>query len=211
MNQLRENIQQINITGRRNKSVNFDDEEIDNRYNNKNYNYNEDRSRSYNRETNYRGRQRKYKDKSPYPGRFNDRSRESSRNRQYGRDRSQSRERQYYNKIQNEPNTYRDYERNPSHRYDPNNYEYRDNSRNREANLNTVNGRGYRNRSHSRDRDNNGNYNYNYRHQYSREHGREKTPERYRGDRNNKESERVTCYRCNEKGHYADKCTNTKN
>ncbi|CAI6376158.1 unnamed protein product [Macrosiphum euphorbiae] len=31
MNQLRENIQQINITGRRNKSVNFDDEEIDNR------------------------------------------------------------------------------------------------------------------------------------------------------------------------------------
>jgi len=30
INKLRENIQQINITGRRNKSVNFDDEEIDN-------------------------------------------------------------------------------------------------------------------------------------------------------------------------------------
>lgn len=211
INQLRENIQQINITGRGNKSVNFDDNEIDNRYNNKNYNYNEDRSRSYKRETNYRGQQREYRDKSPYPGRFDYRSRESSRNRQYGRDRSQSRERQYYNKIQNETNTNQDNERNPNHRYYSNNYEYRDNSRNRETNLNTDNGRDYRNRSHSRDRDNNGNYNYSYRHQYSREHSREKTPERYRGDRYNKESERVTCYRCNEKGHYADKCTNTKN
>ncbi|KAL4136047.1 hypothetical protein QTP88_007616 [Uroleucon formosanum] len=98
-------------------------------------------SRSYNRETNYRRQQREYRDKSPYPERFNYRSRESSRNRQYGRDRSQSRERQFYNKIQNEANTNQDYERNPSHRYDSNNYEYRDNSRNRETNLNTVNGR----------------------------------------------------------------------
>ncbi|XP_029348562.1 GATA zinc finger domain-containing protein 14-like [Acyrthosiphon pisum] len=158
------------------------------------------RSRSYNRETNYRGRQREYRDKSPYPGRYNDRSRESSRNRQYGRDRSQSRKREYYNKIQNKTNTNQDYDRNPSHRYDSNNYEYRDDSRNRETNLNIVNGRSYRNRSHSRDRDNNGYYNYSYRHQYSREHSQEKTPERYRGDRYIKESEIVTCYRCNEKG-----------
>ncbi|KAF0758311.1 GATA zinc finger domain-containing protein 14-like, partial [Aphis craccivora] len=80
----------------------------------------------------------------------------------------------------------------------------------RESNINTNNGRGYRNRSHSRDRDNNGEYNYSNRHQYSREHSREKTPERYRGDRYSKKAERVTCYRCNEKGHYADKCKNTK-
>lgn len=211
INQLRENIQQINITEKKNRFVNFDDEEINNRYNNNNYNYNEDRSRSYKKETNHQGRQREYRDKSPYPEKFNYRSRESSRNRQYGRDRSLSRERDYYNKIPNENNTNQDYERKPSYKYVSNNYEYRDNSRNRESSLKTDHGRNYRNRSHSRDRDDNRNYNYSYRHQYSREHSREKTPERYRGDRYNKESERVTCYRCNEKGHYADRCTNTKN
>ncbi|KAE9521440.1 hypothetical protein AGLY_018157 [Aphis glycines] len=200
INQLRENIQQINITGRKNKSVNFDDEEINNRHNNNNYNYNEDRGRSYRTETNYRGQRREYRDKSPYPERFNYRSRESSRNRQYGRDRSLSRERYYYNNIQNETNTNQDYERKPSYKYIQKNYEHRDNSRDREPNINTNNGRGYRNRSHSRDQDNNREYNYSNRHQYSREHSREKIPERYRGDRYSKEAERIICYRCDEKG-----------
>ncbi|KAE9521411.1 hypothetical protein AGLY_018233 [Aphis glycines] len=199
INQLRENIQQINITGRKNKSVNFDDEEINNGYNNNNYNYNEDRGRSYRTETNYRGQRREYRDKSPYPERFNYRSRESSRNRQYGRDRSLSRERHNYNNIQNETKTNQDYERKPSYKYVQKNYEHRDNSRDREPNINTNNGRGYRNRSHSRDRDNNREYNYSNRHQYSREHSREKTPERYRGDRYSKEAERIICYRCDKK------------
>ncbi|XP_050063159.1 probable splicing factor, arginine/serine-rich 7 [Aphis gossypii] len=137
--------------------------------------------------------------------------RESSRNRQYGRDRSLSRERHYYNNIQNETNTNQDYERKPSYKYVQKNYEHRDNSRDREPNINTNNGRGYRNRSHSRDRDNNREYNYSNRNQYSREHSREKTPERYRGDRYSKEAEKIIYYRCDEKGHYADKCTNTKN
>ncbi|KAF0734281.1 GATA zinc finger domain-containing protein 14-like [Aphis craccivora] len=129
INHLRENIQQINITGRKNKSVNFDDEEINNRYKNNNYNYNEDRGRSYRIETNYRGQRREYRDKSPYPERFNYRSRESSRNRQYGRDRSLSRERHYYNNIQNETNTNQVYEKKPTYKYIQKNYEHRDNSR----------------------------------------------------------------------------------
>jgi len=116
INQLRENIKQINITGR-SKYVNFNDE-TENRYNNKSYNYNEDQSRSYKREKNYQGQQRLYRDRSPYPERLNYRSRESSGNRQYGRDRLLSRERQHCNKIQNETNTNQDYERKQSHKYD---------------------------------------------------------------------------------------------
>ncbi|KAE9522950.1 hypothetical protein AGLY_016581 [Aphis glycines] len=183
INQLRENIQQINITGRKNKSVNFDDEEINNRHNNNNYNYNEDRGRSYRTETNYRGQRREYRDKSPYPERFNYRSRESSRNRQYGRDRSLSRERHYYNNIQNETNTNQDYERKP-----------KVTETDHISEIETII-----------------EYNYSNRRQYSREHSREKTPERYRGHRYSKEAKRIICYRCDEKGHYADKCTNTKN
>ncbi|KAF0756898.1 GATA zinc finger domain-containing protein 14-like [Aphis craccivora] len=123
---------------------------------------------------------------------------------------SLSRERHYHNKIQNETHKNQDYDRKPNYKYVSKNYEHKDNSRDRESNINTNNGRGYRNRSHSRDQHNNGEYNYSNRHQYSREHSREKTPERYRGNHYSKEAERVTCYRCNVKGHYADKCTNTK-
>jgi hypothetical protein len=123
INQLRENIHQINIIGRRNKSVNFDDEK-NNRYNNKDYSYNENRSRSHKRETNYRGQQREYIDKSLYQEKLNCRSRKSSRNRQYSRDRSLSRERQYFTKIDNETDKNKNYQRQLGYKYDSNNYEY---------------------------------------------------------------------------------------
>jgi len=45
----------------------------------------------------------------------------------------------------------------------------------------------------------------------NRENSRDKTPERYKGYRYEKEYfDRATCYKCNEKGHYADQCMNSK-
>jgi hypothetical protein len=233
--QLNELKVQINNRGKTNKSVNF----------------NNMRDRSYERETKYLSQKRDYRDKSPYPGRQNYRSRESSLNRQINRGRSG--ERQYYERRPREYNTDIDYKREnnyyESNRNDyrdkspyterknyesrpreystdrdykiENNYEsnrnnYRDKSpyterkinRNREDNHNKNDYRDYRNRSYSRNRDN---YNYNsYRNQRSRDNSHERTPEHYRNDYE-KQTERVTCYRCNEKGHYADKCTNQKN
>ncbi|XP_060846442.1 probable splicing factor, arginine/serine-rich 7 [Rhopalosiphum padi] len=146
----------------------------------KNYDRYDDRGSSYEREINYQGHKRDYRDKSPYPGSVNRRNRESSTDRKYGRDRSLSRDREYYNRRPRESSPYRN-----------------DN-------------RDHRNRSNSRDRDNRGTNYHNYKRQYGRDNSRERTPEQYR-DNYEKESKRVTCYKCNEKGHYADRCTLSKN
>ncbi|CAI6343982.1 unnamed protein product [Macrosiphum euphorbiae] len=196
MNQLRENIQQINITGRRNKSVNFDDEEIDNRYNNKNYNYNEDRSRSYNRETNYRGRQREYRDQSPYPGRTDHEGRNNYREKSPYSDR------------------YNNYKLRESSRDRYNNNKYRNNSREMSNNRDRSNSRNREN-SYDRSRDRDSYKNRNRENDISRkQHSRENSRERYSKSTTPEgfnRREKITCYKCNNKGHYASDCNFSKN
>ncbi|XP_050062907.1 NKAP family protein-like [Aphis gossypii] len=162
-----------------NKSVNFEDDKYE-RVNNNNCSRYDGRGSNYERDINYQGHKRDYRDKSPYPRSENRRNRESSIDRRYNRDRSLSRDRDYYNRYQRESSPYRS------------------------SNSN------YRNRSNSRDRDDRGkNYN-NTKRQYSRDNSRERTPEQYR-DNYEKESKKVTCYKCNEKGHYTDRCISSKN
>lgn len=127
---------------------------------------------------------RDFRDKSPYPGKGKDSERSS--NRPYNRERSYSRERESYNNRSRENNRNRSYDRN-----------YRNNSYTRDNN--------YRNRSYSRERKE-------YEQLNNIENSREKTPERYRDNNYEKESIRkIICYKCNEKGHYADRCSLSKN
>lgn len=175
---LSDEIKHISLTGKiQNKSVNFENDNFDKINNYKRYN---DRGNSYEREINYQGHKRDYRDRSPYPEGYNRKYRESSIDRQYGRDRSLSRDREHYNSRQREASPYRN------------------------------NNRDYRNRSNSRDRDSSRNNYYSSKREYSRDNSRERTPERYR-DNYEKELKKVTCYKCNEKGHYADRCTLSKN
>lgn len=180
INKLSDEIKKISLFSTiQNKSVNFEDDKYE-KLNNSNYSRYDGRGSNYEREINYQGHKRDYRDKSPYPRSENRRNRESSIDRRYNRDRSLSRDRDYYNRYQRESSPYRN------------------------SNSN------YRNRSNSRDRDDREkNYN-NTKRQYSRDNSRERTPEQYR-DNYEKESKKVTCYKCNEKGHYADRCISSKN
>lgn len=175
---LSDEIKQISLSGKiQNKSVNFENDNSD-KINN--YNRYNGRGSSYEKETNYQGHKRDYRDKSPYPEDYKRKNRESSMDRQYGRDRSLSRDREYYHRRQRESSPYRN------------------------------GNRDFRNRSNSRDRDSSRNNYYSSKREYSRENSRERTPERYR-DNYEKEFKKVTCFKCNEKGHYADRCTLSKN
>jgi len=175
---LSDEIKQISLSGKiQNKSVNFENDNSD-KINN--YNRYNGRGSSNEKETNYQGHKRDYRDKSPYPEDYKRKNRESSMDRQYGRDRSLSRDREYYHRRQRESSPYRN------------------------------SNRDFRNRSNSRDRDSSRNNYYSSKREYSRENSRERTPERYR-DNYEKEFKKVTCFKCNEKGHYVDRCTLSKN
>jgi len=214
INKLSDDIQKLNLLVKsQNKSVYFDD---DNKQNNNNRDYNENRGRSYNRKRDYyydtreyrnnspypyrrnESEERKYhkRDNSPYPSRsYNKYSRENSKDNNYNRGRSYSREKKNNNyDSSRECSTDRSYDR------DFMKYKQRDNQ-DRETREN------YNNRSQYNDEKKR----YPKNQQYSRESSQERTPRKYKEDRYTKESERVTCYRCNERGHYADNCKVPKN
>lgn len=199
INKLSEDMKQINLLGKiRNRSVNFENDRRD--QNNDRY---EEIDRNYKREVDYR---RDYRDKSPYPRDYNDRSRRPSRDRQYGKDRSLSRDTQFYSRRSRETSPYKN-----------NNKDYRDRSYSRDRdnkrsdNYNNYNTKNYRNRSYSSERYNKGNDTYTSRHQYSRDNSRDRTPDRRGGYSYENKANNITCYKCNEEGHYADKCRLSKN
>lgn len=127
------------------------------------------------------------RDKSPYPGKTNY-NRESSLHRQYDRN---SRDRNEYNRRSREFDRERNYRQSPKHNEDHD----RDGSFDRSGNYNR-----------NRDR---GNYNKQRRENSRDRNERSRTPENcqreyYGRDTNDR------CYICNEKGHYANCCTNSK-
>ncbi|XP_050066497.1 serine/threonine-protein kinase fray2-like [Aphis gossypii] len=122
-------------------------------------------------------------------------SRDNSKDNNYNRDRSYSRERKKNYDSSRESSRDRSYDRE-----DFITYKHR-NDKDREIRGN------YKQRS----KNNNEEKRYSKYRQYSRENSRERVPGKYREDRYAKESERVTCYRCNERGHYADNCKMPKN
>ncbi|XP_022181367.1 serine/threonine-protein kinase fray2-like [Myzus persicae] len=166
------------------------------------------RGRSYNRKRDFDNDKREYRNNSPYPYRRNDSeernynkrdnipypsrlynrySRDNSKDSNYNRDRSYSRERKNNYDSSRESSIDRSYDR------DFITYKHRD-DKDRETRGN------YKQCSKNKD----GEKRYTKNRQYSRENSRERVPGKYREDRYAKESERVTSYRCNERGHYAD-------
>lgn len=199
--QLEKKMNIINIS---NKSVKFDvDKERDQERRNYYSERRENRDRSYSRERN----DMPYREKSPYSGRSDSRSRERS----FDRYNNNNRNRPYYKERKDNQYTVikdRSYDRNSrtEERRSRGNYEnYRNRSRDNSRDLKTYS------RDNSRDNrfPNKTNYDSN---NYKRENSRDKTPERFNRDNSyERDSRYITCYKCKEKGHYADKCNNQKN
>lgn len=210
INKLSDEIQKINLL--RKRSVYFDD---NNKQKNNNRDYNENRGRSYNRNRDVDNDKREYRDNSPYPRWRND-SEERNYNKRDNSPYPSKLYNRYYrdNSKDNSYNRDRSYSRERKNNYDSSRESSRDRSYDRDFKT-------YKHRD-DQDRETRGNYKqygknkdeekrYTKNRQYSRENSRERVPGKYREDRYAKESERVTCYRCNERGHYADNCKMPKN
>ncbi|KAF0734109.1 serine/threonine-protein kinase fray2-like [Aphis craccivora] len=184
---LKENLKQFELMQGRNYNGNRDFDNDKHEYRNNSpypYRRNDSEERNYNK-----------RDNSPYPSWFYNRyNRYNSEDNNYNRDRSYSRERK------NNYDSSRESSRDRSYNSDFITYKYSDNI-DRETRGN------YKQRSKNNDEEKQ--YTKNW--QYSRENSRERVPGKYREDRYAKESERVTCYRCDERGHYADNCKMPKN
>ncbi|KAF0689744.1 serine/threonine-protein kinase fray2-like, partial [Aphis craccivora] len=211
------------------KKVNFKDNPYNRENSNDRNTYRGFRDNSQNREErsrNYEKNSNRYRNNSPYPNKSNYENRERSTDRNYEKpnkhnyyrdnsyDRNFNRQNDRFSRVQNRDRSYsrdRNYDEKEI-KYDRNSNRSRDNSRSRYYNSDYTR---YEQKGAS-DRSRRGDYDDEYRKneskkQYNRENSRERTPERYKGHRYEKEFDRVTCYRCNEKGHYADQCTNPKN
>jgi len=176
----------------------------------------EERSRNYERNSN------RYRNNSPYPNKSNYENREWSNEKpnknNYYRDNSYDRNFNRHNdRLERSQNRDRSYSRDRNYderefKFDRNSYRSRDNSRGRYYNND------YRNyeKKGNDDRSRRGDYDdecrkNNFKKQYSRDNSRDRTPERNKGYHYEKEFDRITCFKCNEKSHYADQCTNSKN
>lgn len=211
---LTEEIKNINVLGK-NKTVNFDSKSDDN--------LNYYKERNYDTERNNFNKRNDYRNKSPYPGKFNSgydrnrrdrsvsgdrerRNRSFSRDRQYRRSRDNSTDRnynrQYYcddmkDTYHNRNNSYdrRSRDREMSKNYDR--QYYSDGRKNERYSRDNSYDRSYINQRHSRE---------NSRDRFTRSRTPEKYQKETRGD-----LDRVICYRCNSRGHYADMCNFSKN
>ncbi|KAE9543678.1 hypothetical protein AGLY_002074 [Aphis glycines] len=139
---------------------------------------------------------------------FDDNNKQKNNNRDYNENRGRN-----YNKKRNIYNDKREYRNNSPYPYRRNDCE--------ERNYNKRDNSPYPSRN-DKDRETRGIYKQRIKNineekryakywQYSKENSRERVPGKYREDRYAKESERVTCYRCNERGHYVDNCKMPKN